>query len=45
MSYSADKLLRALQQAPAAKRYVVALSGGLDSVVLLRCLCVLRAEG
>ncbi len=45
MSYSADKLLRALQQAPAAKRYVVALSGGLDSVVLLRSLCALRAEG
>ena len=45
MSYSPNKLLPALQQAPATKRYVVALSGGLDSIVLLHSLCALRDEG
>lgn len=45
MSYSPEKLLSALQQASAARRCIVALSGGLDSIVLLHSLCALRAAG
>ena len=45
MSYSPENLATVLQQAPAARRYVVALSGGLDSIVLLYSLSVLRDGG
>lgn len=45
MSYSPEKLFVALQHAPVVKRYVVALSGGLDSIVLLHSLRALRDAG
>lgn len=43
MSFAPEKLLGFLRQWPAA-RYRVALSGGLDSTVLLHALVALRAE-
>jgi len=42
MSYSPDRLLTVLRAFPPPVRYLVALSGGLDSVVLLHALARLR---
>lgn len=42
MSFDADKLLNVLRGLPAAQRYWVAYSGGLDSRVLLQALALCR---
>lgn len=44
MSFSPDKLIHTLRGLPAAQRYWVALSGGLDSSVLLQALAAVRPE-
>jgi len=44
LPFAPEKLIRILQGLPAAVRYRVALSGGLDSSVLLRALAAIRAD-
>ncbi|HKV96666.1 MAG TPA: tRNA lysidine(34) synthetase TilS [Gammaproteobacteria bacterium] len=44
MNFDADKLLNTLRGLPAAQRYWVAYSGGLDSSVLLHALAQCRTE-
>lgn len=44
MSFDADKLLNTLRGLPAAQRYWVAYSGGLDSSVLLHAMAQCRTE-
>ena len=45
MDFSSAQLLAALRSAPICREYVVALSGGLDSTVLLHALVQLREQG
>lgn len=44
MSFSPSKLLETLRRLPKARRYRVALSGGLDSTVLLKACAEVRGE-